>query len=320
MKSYRRPKLQTATHPRAVTIVSGSPWLREGSFFNKITAGDKDHVIVCGPAPSWEANPDAITEAGSHRKEDDPRKWAREYLCTFQSAISGGFFPAHINCIDAARPGDGPDAFRIQQGLKYYVSLDPALHQDRSAVAVGHVEARGPRTIVVVDTAYTIPRPRGQSLSPELVVDRVSALRKNLGSPYIVYGDQWSADFLKYMFARKGIVYQTEDWTGANKLPRYSMFRQGLVDNLISLPSNPQLANELLATGTRLTSAGNELIEPGGRDDLAQAVIQLYCQIYNEVGGQIGSVLASDQFVARTVAIWNPEWPQLDTSVPGVCR
>ena len=109
----------TATHPLAPTITAGSAWGSFGEFYETVTAGTTDARHVVGPAATWVAAPH-IREEDLRRKERDPRKFAREYACTFQAAVSAAFDPDDVRAAFAQR-----DASRFELLGTPLLVLDP---------------------------------------------------------------------------------------------------------------------------------------------------------------------------------------------------
>ncbi len=135
-------KATTATHAKAPIVVMSTPWMREGSFFDTVTANEDPAVIVTPPTPSWIANP-AIDEASTHRKERSHRTWEREYLCVFTSGFEEGFFPpASIEAAMTLDTGGKPSP-----DGSYAVAIDPAFTGDNWATVVAalRVHARSRR-------------------------------------------------------------------------------------------------------------------------------------------------------------------------------
>jgi hypothetical protein len=96
----------TATHALAPSVSFGSAWGAFGSFFDAIDGGTTAERVVLGPTPTWIAAPH-ITEESTHRKERDPKRWAREYKCVFQSGATSALDPDHVRaCLRPFRQGE----------------------------------------------------------------------------------------------------------------------------------------------------------------------------------------------------------------------
>lgn len=86
----------TATHPRAPIVAFGSAWSMSGPFYEAIIQGSNDSRVCLGPAATWVAAPH-LREEDYRKKEKDPRKFAREYLCTFQEGATSAFNLEEVN-------------------------------------------------------------------------------------------------------------------------------------------------------------------------------------------------------------------------------
>jgi len=82
-------RAMTITHPNAREFIVSSPVGKAGFHFELCRS--KDPAVHAVNAPSWIANPDAITEAETRRRERDPRIWAREYAAIPQDAALSAF-------------------------------------------------------------------------------------------------------------------------------------------------------------------------------------------------------------------------------------
>jgi hypothetical protein len=135
-------RAMSATHPNAPLLVASTPWSETGSFHAAITAGDADGRIVAGPAPSWVANPGAISEESARKKERNPRIFAREYQSCFVAGFEGDYFPNESvkQCTDKGR-SPTPAAPPIYTTANYVVSVDPAFYADEFGLAIAHSEA-----------------------------------------------------------------------------------------------------------------------------------------------------------------------------------
>lgn len=103
-------RAMTVTHPTARRFYFSSPFGVVGPHYDMIARGDTATTIV-SCAPSWIANPAAITEARTHELEPNERIWRREYAAIPQSDVTSVF---DVTTIDRAmRPREAANIIRV---------------------------------------------------------------------------------------------------------------------------------------------------------------------------------------------------------------
>ncbi len=284
----------TATHPKAPTVSVGSAWGAFGGFYQAVTEGSTASRYVAGPAATWEVAPH-VTRADCERKERDPRKFAREYMCVFSAGGAGTF---DVDQIDRAiRTIDRPHE---QLGPAVLVTDSSAGRGDawtwcraawcreivdeedrylwRSAVlADGTVAARHaapvydengdharnpdfrePRAFLRIDMLGAFEGHFAEEVDADRVVDHLAALARQ-GRAQAVIGDGYQRFFLAAGLARHRLGYIALDWSSGSKASSVARLKQVLrEDRVIIHPGEEarKLRRELIEFQERILPSG----------------------------------------------------------------
>lgn len=258
-------RAMTATHARARRMVTSTPFLDEGVFYDLVQEGDNDRQVVSGPAATWVAAPH-IPEELTRRLEPNARIWAREYGASFVAAWSDGFFGGLVQpCVKewTSRP--------YAPGFGYVIAIDPAFAKDLFAICVAHVEERN----IVVDLIEAIVPPgNGRGLSPTQCMRRVRSVADSYHARHVLT-DQHHAASLVEIAASERVYLEPIAWTASSKKERFNMVRDLMLDRRIALPNDHGLLRELASIGTKLRAGGGESIEArrGSTDDRVAALV-----------------------------------------------
>lgn len=298
----------SVTHPGSRCCLYSSPFGTDDLHFEAIERGDDDDQIV-SIAPSWIANPDAITEEQTHKLERDEKKWRREYAAIPSANVSECFNMEHVDAamvrvrtgvshrailsIDASSGGGDSFASAFawwtfpapSDGA--FLREDVFEETDRGRVFVGHhlvVDGRG-RTLLDPKALPTW-RPclifshlealegkfRG-TVSADEIVERLAA-KARWGNAKHVIGDQHGAFGFESSFRRFGANFVQVTYTNPSKEAAVLRVRQLLRDGQIVLPNDPQLRHELSHFREILTPSGNVRYEGRrSRDDRVAVIL-----------------------------------------------
>ena len=119
----------------------------------KYAEKDRCKWILADRGATWEINPLRKRSDFDEEYARDPVDAACKYEC-LPPAVQGAFIPKiHIT---ACATGINHDIASLSPDHRYIISLDPAFHRDRFAVAVGHLDNS---TVVVDRVQYWIGTP-----------------------------------------------------------------------------------------------------------------------------------------------------------------
>jgi hypothetical protein len=297
----------TATHEFAPVLAFSSAWGMFGAFYEAIVGGSTESRIVLGPTPTWIAAPH-ISEESTRRKERDPRRWAREYLCEFQAGALSALDPDHIDAaftdapdydlcervvlVDPTAGASDTYAFAIAGWRAVPLAAKYLTRQWYAGESVGYLE----EPLVDPETDEPIPNPDWDPTRRErvLVFDFIGgvdhALRRGITSDAIVrliareahtlgaaavHSDQFERFALASAVPRYGLRFVSHTWTAANKERAVERVRRWLSEKVLVLPPHEatkrQLKNfqEKIAPSGALTFKGRQ----GGHDDFAMLVM-----------------------------------------------
>jgi len=188
-----------------------SPMGRQGLFYKNfqlgMTGGVAAKNMLCIQAPTWEVNP--TVPAGEFEKNyaKDPVAFFTEFGAVFSDRTRGWIESEEdlMACVDPkARPVQNAPSRR-----PHFLGLDFALKGDGTAVAIGHIESRGGRNVIVTDLVDQIKAGEGRFMDREVlefddVVEWVYTLSKRF---YITAGmfDHWAGLVFQQALEKKGL-------------------------------------------------------------------------------------------------------------------
>lgn len=310
----------TATHRNAPAPTFGSAWVASGSFYEAITGGSNESRIVLGPAATWVAAPH-ISEESTRRKEKDPRRWAREYACSFQGSALSAF---DLEDVDAAfRPLD-----RLVALGPPVLVLDPSSGRGDTwcwALASYAVQECDPTDIYVWEN-WTDPRtgkPARRRLcdaygdplrnpdfqttgEPMLVIRRIAGLEgtfsqsitaasvvANLAThakaagAFTVASDQHESYLLEAAFASHGMKFERYATTHQAKNEAYLHLVRLFRERRISINPHAKMREELIAAEERIMPSG--ITRWGGSRSHDYASLAVVAALHDLAGGFHGS-------------------------------
>lgn len=192
-------------------IAISSPMGRQGLFYKNfqlgMTGGKAAKNMLCIQAPTWEVNP--TVPAGEFEKNyaKDAVSFFTEFGGVFSDRTRGWIESESdlVACVDLnSRPMQSAPAKR-----PHFLGLDFALKGDGTAIAIGHIERRGGKNVIVLDLVDQIKAGEGKFAHKEVldfedVVEWVYTLSKRF---YIVSGmfDQWAGLVFQQALEKKGL-------------------------------------------------------------------------------------------------------------------
>jgi len=298
----------TATHPLAPTVTTGSAWGAIGKFYNTITAGSDDGKIVLGPAATWVAAPH-VKEADLRRKEKDPKKFAREYLCVFQSGATSALDP------DLLRAAGKQTLTRMVALGQVVMANDWSsgqanatawlcaqwVHEPERVEEEGHWENHPSGLRVFVrrmhpsGNPYTkrIPASRPKlhifavgteerwaqrGITSDAVVRRIANVAHAEGAQ-TVFADKYNAMPLQADFARNRLAYVPQEWNAETKTDALAVLRQWLGDGDLMIEQTTEgekLIEELINLREIIRPSGSVAIGARtGNDDRACCLLNI---------------------------------------------
>ncbi|AKV04563.1 hypothetical protein AKJ09_11226 [Labilithrix luteola] len=258
----------TATHPLAPVVAVGSAWGDFGSFYEAIASGTDATKVVLGPAPTWVAAPH-VTEESTRKKEQDPRKWAREYACEFQASAVGAFDSLAVDACFVSRrlPPDVISAvptfiidassgradawtwarcrwllpthseYKVERRYSHFAGgwyLDFHTDSEGKLVPLKSHERFAP--ILRFDYVSGVEGSGfWRNVSAEKIVKQIAKECKESGAVRVV-GDQREAYALTSLFAQQNITFTSIAWTSANKPEGVETVRRWMRDGQLWLP------------------------------------------------------------------------------------
>jgi hypothetical protein len=190
--------------------------------------------------------------------EEDPSRYAAEYLATFRTDVEGF---VSKEAIEAVVNWKALERWPVN-GRKYVAFVDPSGgSNDSMTLAIAHKE----HDVAVLDCLREWKAP----FSPEsAVVDFADLLKQYRISR--VRGDRYAGEWPRDAFRRCGIAY---DLAEAPKSDLYRDLLPLVNSGKVQLLGNKRLITQLLGLERRTSRAGKDSIDhaPGGHDDLANA-------------------------------------------------
>jgi hypothetical protein len=297
-------RAMTITHPHVRTLFFSSPVSTLDHHHETFEAGNTATQIV-SYAPSWIANPDAITEAACRSRARTDREFTREYLAVPVSASAAVF--------------DGDDITATRRAMALHPMSESVLLFDSSAGrgdasvwAAAHYCHDGETGVddvwVIEGRLVRVPaRPKigkrflrvhaidgidgrfhGEVSSDE-IVSRAAALAKKVGAR-TVHADGYNALPLEAAFYKHGLRYVVHDWTATSKPQAVARVQSWLKDRVAIIEATEQgdrMRRELAEFRERITASGHTSFgaRAGGHDD---RVALLLNAAFADLAGAIG--------------------------------
>ena len=197
----------------------------------------------------------------------DPVRFAREYEAEFADDVAA-FLPG--DWVERAVIGDRSE-LAPQPGGLYTAAVDPSGGgHDAFTLAIVHPEGNGGQPQIVQDVMRRWVRRGSEPVDLAGVVAEAAAILRRYGLSQ-VFGDRYSAEWVRQAFQREGIWYE-ETATDKSRafLEVERLFAQGRIEVL----DHPQLVRELRLLERRPRSGGRDLIDHprGGFDDCATSL------------------------------------------------
>lgn len=273
IESSLRPALApvVGAPPRRILGIT-SAYLDEGLAYDtdRTCYGRPDAPTLVLRGSTIDFNP-AIDRAWLEReRRRDPRAFAREYECAWQSAVTEGWFGADTieACVDRGRVRSP----RIP-GIEYVCAIDAAFRADAFTCAVAHAERRDDRAVAVLDRIAAWHAPKGGVLQVEPTVAAVVGIAKAYGCERVL-ADQYAAVPLAESFRRHDLRMVEIPWTNRSKPARFRRVRDAMTDGAVRLCDDAETIRELHNIQGKLLRSGGEQIEARrGHDDRVSAAV-----------------------------------------------
>jgi hypothetical protein len=256
-----RPGLSTI--PYSLLLIASSPYAKRGVLYTNYA---KYFGIDAAPVLVWQGTTEEMNSSlvgdpliAEMYAEDHERALA-EFGAVFRSDIVAFITREAIEAVIAHNVRELPPG----GGITYAAFVDPSGGSaDSMTLAIAHCEASG---LAVLDCVREIRPP----FSPDAVVEEFAALLKSYGVSRVT-GDAYAGEWPRERFASHGITY---DVSSRNKSQIYTEFLPALNGQRVRLLDLPRLTGQLVGLERRTARGGRDSIdhEPGGRDDVANAV------------------------------------------------
>ena len=250
-----RPTMMTQRNSRI--ILSSSPLGNNDAHATEFAKGDTDYQITAH-APTWIANP-TLAEADTHREEPDYLTWSREYAAIPHNGAESSLFSQEM--IEAACKGR-PIEIPYVPGQLYVAAMDPATRSDSWTLAIATSRrvnwgSQQKHSVVLAEewkSKGKIP------LDPDYVLSQVAVAlaRYRLKS---VWQDQWSADAMRALAARRGIDILIEATSGPSKVVMFEGLKNLMNEGAIDLPNKAPLKADLGNVRKWVSKTGGPSIE-----------------------------------------------------------
>jgi hypothetical protein len=242
-------------------IAASSPYARRGSLFqafNKHYAKENDPILVW-QAPTRVMNPTIEQSLVDAAMEEDPQRYAAEYLATFRTDVES-FVGLDVvqGCTDRGvyeRPPSGQ--------FRYSGFVDPSGgSSDSFTLAVSHQEGEH----AVLDVVREIKAP----FAPSVAVEELVAVLKQYRVTRI-RGDYYAGMWPTEAFLKHGIRYEP---CSTRKSDLYRDVLPMLNSGRVRLLDHTRMRSQFVNLERRTARGGKDSIDhvDGARDDIANAV------------------------------------------------
>ena len=271
--SMRRGMLNFAA-TRLVKI--STPYMKGGVLYDDFCRafGKDDPDLLVWRAPSLLMNPH-LTEARLDRERRlDPTRFAREYEAEFAEDLDAFLPNAWIDRAVSTDRSERPP----RPDTVYVAATDPSGGgRDAFTLAIVHSEpGEDGQPRIVHDVMMRRVRSGSAEVDLAAVVAEMSARLKAYRLSH-VWGDRYSAGWVRQAFEREGITYEDVERDKSQALLETEpLFAQGRIELL----DHPQLIRELQLLERRPRSGGRDLIDHprGGFDDCATSLAHAAAQ------------------------------------------
>jgi len=211
-------------------------------------------------------NPEVKKNRLEKARRDSEQTFRREYLAEFTDHVLGWITPEILEpCILRGHRELPP----VSDGV-YVAAIDPAYRRSHCGFAVLHRSDLGHITVAYV-TRWTSNQANPVNYAP--VGEQISEILTRYGIN-VLYGDQFSFDILKQIFARLGIEYKQRTFNGSTRALIYGNLLQLMIQQKIVIVDHPELLRQLRILEEFKTPNGSIDIRPPGsnKDDMAICV------------------------------------------------
>jgi hypothetical protein len=258
--------------PDTRLVKISTPYMKSGVLyqdFKNYWAQDSPDVLLWRAA-SVLMNPSLKRERLERERRLDPTRYGREYEAEFQEDLDT-FLPA-------AWVDDGVVTGRHElpacDGYTYVLTVDPSgagLEGDEFVVNVLHAEGEGADRVVVQDLLKAWASRRSGQVDLEGIVGEIAVIANRYRCQKI-FGDRYSAGWVKQAFERHDLRYNTDHGLDRSKayLDAEPLFAQGR----IRLLDDPALIRQLKILERRPRPGGRTVVDhpSGHHDDRANAL------------------------------------------------
>lgn len=264
-----------ATMPNAKIVLSSSPMATVDAHAEAYEQGETDFQITAY-GETWTCNP-TLTEADCRALEPDQKIFDREYRAIPAASASTAFDPAVIEPAFIKRNPTWPMVTKA-------LVIDPSsLRRDEFAYGVvgwciqpdheRYVQLAGGGWWYLNDGSrleredYVAQKPfirmlrvggiaGGSTMSAEDVVNQLAIVCQSHDIK-VVIADQRDEFTLSSMFATKRLKYIAIDWTNASKGTAVERLRRWFTEQMIQLPDDQSLRDQLKKFEEKYTPSGN---------------------------------------------------------------
>jgi hypothetical protein len=229
-----------------------------------LPASALDHLVW--QLSTEEMNPEVKKNRLEKARRDSEQTFRREYLAEFTDHVLGWITPEILEPRILRGYRELPP---VSDGV-YVAAIDPAYRRSHCGFAVLHRSDLGHITVAYV-TRWTGNKANPVNYAP--VCEQISEILTRYGIN-VLYGDQFSFDILKQIFARLGIEYKQRTFNGSTRALIYGNLLQLMIQQKILIVDHPELLRQLRILEEFKTPNGSIDIRPPGsnKDDMAICV------------------------------------------------
>lgn len=241
-----------ATQPLAFEIDCSAPW-EDDDYHASLCKSGTTEAQEYDHAATWEAHP-ALTKERTRADEPDETEWLRAYAAIPPAASKGGWFGQAVESCSTCDE-------EILSWVRYMLAIEISFATEHLSFAV--VSSRSlngqRRTRLHRSGKWDL-----SGMRPKEIAER---LLEAVCKPYAIrsgYMDQEEQSFADHARA-VGISLQIIPWTTGNaetsEVERYRSVRASMRSGTVELASDDAAITDLRAVRSRITPAGNELID-----------------------------------------------------------